>query len=182
MSTQIGGQTNQYEATDFRISCRGLKSRTTHRLFYGDLVDVSGLCRPDGGNVGDPLITDASGSINFWFLFDGQPSSISQTIELIQVSNYIRTRSQPAITDQASFLNALTSPPTWTLTLRNDLGDSFCRGTVSVNMVYAESYHGGTYIQEGAPITFPSPNYVDVQQNTGTIPPHLASALIGRTR
>lgn len=53
------------------VSCTGLQPGTTYSFFL-DSIDYSWASKPYGGNLGDPLIPDQYGSLNFYFLYDFQ--------------------------------------------------------------------------------------------------------------
>lgn len=51
---------------DFRISCTGLRPKTIHK-FYVEDVDMTASCKPYNGDVGDDLVTDEYGKLNFTY-------------------------------------------------------------------------------------------------------------------
>lgn len=53
------------------VSATGLQPGTSY-AFYLDSIDYSWASKPYGGNLGDPLIPDQYGSLNFYFLYDFQ--------------------------------------------------------------------------------------------------------------
>lgn len=53
----------------FTLSCSGLRPFTQHFFTFNN-SDVSAACQPNGGALGDPLITDTSGTLTFYFYYN----------------------------------------------------------------------------------------------------------------
>ena len=52
----------------FSLSASGLRPSTVHYFSFNN-ADVSSQCRPSGGSLGDPLVTDSTGSVSFTFYY-----------------------------------------------------------------------------------------------------------------
>lgn len=65
---RVTREVTHYEIRDqsFRVTCTGLRPSTRHFFYYGD-TDLSSRCKPEGGTLGDPLTTNASGRVVFDF-------------------------------------------------------------------------------------------------------------------
>lgn len=55
----------------FRISLSGLMPLTTHYMYYENNLVAATDVKPVGGNIGDPLKTDASGMVSFDYYNNG---------------------------------------------------------------------------------------------------------------
>lgn len=69
----MASKTAKYLTRDqvFRISLSGLMPLTTHYMYYENNLVASTNLKPVGGNLGDPLKTDASGMISFDYYNNG---------------------------------------------------------------------------------------------------------------
>lgn len=57
--------------TTFEVEASGLKKNSRYYFYFGDM-DKGNECKPFGGELGDPLYSDANGKLkfNFYFNFD----------------------------------------------------------------------------------------------------------------
>ena len=55
----------------FRIECSSLRPYTRYFVVF-DKLDFTGFCVQDGKKIGNPLITDAYGKLNFTFYWNQQ--------------------------------------------------------------------------------------------------------------
>jgi hypothetical protein len=78
---KVGGE-YYFESQKFKLKATGLKPLTTHS-FILENKDLTSKCRPLGGNLGDPLVTDRQGTITFEFFFDADLNIPTSTFALI---------------------------------------------------------------------------------------------------
>lgn len=69
----MASKTLKYLSRDqvFRITLSGLMPLTVHYMYYENNLVASSNIKPVGGNLGDPIKTDASGMISFDFYCNG---------------------------------------------------------------------------------------------------------------
>lgn len=91
---QVTDTTLKYVAAEqaFVISASGLKSSTTHKFIF-DNIDVSAWCKPQGGSIGQPIVTDSFGTANFTYIY---PAGI-YTNSLTSLVNSDYSKSQSVI-------------------------------------------------------------------------------------
>lgn len=113
-SSSQSTKTEQYiiRAQTFDISANGLKPLTRH-FFYYEGGDASDRCKPSGGNIGDSLVTDASGSLSFTVFVD--TTTIVPTTGFEQAEALVKNF---AITKQVRIASAS--------------GDSYCDSSIGV--------------------------------------------------
>lgn len=69
----MASKTSKYLTRDqvFRITLSGLMPLTTHYVYYENIIVAASNIKPVGGNLGDPVKTDASGQVAFDFYLNG---------------------------------------------------------------------------------------------------------------
>ena len=142
--------TEKYITRDqvFSITCHGLKPSTEHTVSVGTTGDV----KPSGGSKGDPLITDASGSLSFDFYHTPSGDVVPETsFELAENMIHIIPSTIEVVVSSAS-------------------GDSTCSSTIRVVTTQSTAHITPSAIIDIVETPYVAP-IVDVPASEDSLPP-----------